>query len=92
MKYDNHMQLIVHKVSKRILSFTPKATFQMPSNITVVNTAGVQLLPPNEWDYVTWRGDTPRGFTAQTCYLFMLNTDQSITEINKPVFLEQVVI
>jgi hypothetical protein len=92
MRYNNDMQLIVHKDSKRILSFTPQSTFQMPSNITVVNMAGVQLLPPSEWELVTWNGDTPRGFTAQTCYLFMLNADQSITEINKPAFLEQVVI
>ncbi len=92
MKYDNDMQLIVRKDSKRILSFTPMATFQMPSNITVVNMAGVQLLPPSEWELVTWNGETPRGFNAQTCYLFMLNADQSIREINKPAFLEQVVI
>jgi hypothetical protein len=92
MKYNNDMQLIVQKDSMRILSFTPKATFQMPSNITVVSASGLHLIPSSEWELVPWKGDTPRGFTAQTCYLFMLNTDQSISEINKPVFLEQVVI
>ncbi len=92
MQYNNDMQLIVQKDSRRILSFTPQATFQMPNNITVVNYAGLQVMPPSVWELVTWRGDAPRGFTAQTCYLFMLNSDQSITEINKPAFLEQVVI
>lgn len=92
MKYNNDMQLIVQKDGKRILSFTPKATFQMPSNITVVNATGLQVIPSSDWELVSWQGDTPRGFTAQTCYLFMLNADQSISEINKPAFLEQVVI
>jgi hypothetical protein len=92
MKYNNDMQLIVHKDSKRVLSFTPLATFQMPSSMTVVNNAGLQVIPPSDWGLATWQGDAPRGFTAQTCYLFMLNLDQTITEINKPAFLEQVVI
>jgi hypothetical protein len=92
MKYYENMQLIVHKDSKRILSFSPQANFQMPSNITVVTMSGSQNMPHSDWELMTWQGDAPRGFTAQTCYLFMLNDDHSITEINKPAFLEQVVI
>jgi hypothetical protein len=92
MNYNYDMQLIVHKDSKRMLSFTPKATFQMPNNITVVNSSGLQIIQPSDWELATWQGVVPRGFTAQTCYLFMLNADHSITEINKPTFLEQVVI
>jgi hypothetical protein len=86
------MQLIVHKDSKRILSFSPLATFQMPSKITVVTMTGAHAMPPSDWQLEVWKGVAPKGFTAQTCYLFMLNTDHSITEINKPAFLEQVVI
>jgi hypothetical protein len=92
MDYDYDMCLVIHRETRRILTFTPLASFQPPTRIAIVHGSAVLALTPDDWDSVTWRGQAPTGFTAQTCYLFKLDSVQAIVEVDKPMTAPPVVL
>jgi hypothetical protein len=84
MDYDYDMCLVIHRETRRVLNFTPLASFQAPTRISVVNGSAVLALTLDDWELVTWKGRAPQGFTAQTCYLFKLDNDKAIVEVDTP--------
>ncbi|MEO0014366.1 MAG: hypothetical protein RLZZ535_2755 [Cyanobacteriota bacterium] len=92
MDFYYEMNLILLKSTKQILGFSPAANFIAPSNVSVVTPKGVRHFLPADWEIVLWMGKAPKGLTAQTCFLYEYVGNGKIQEINKPAWLEQVVI
>lgn len=92
MEFHHEMSVLVLKSNRRVVGFTPNAGFVAPAQITIVDAAGIHRFSPGDWVQTAWKGHAPKGFTAQTCYLFELTEAGELRELGQSTQLEQVVL